>query len=1049
MAAELIWGDTATEVMSSEQTAWNTLAPLTKFYQAIIFTLGVSLPLVAILYIYFFHDPAWLFHDILVHETLIGLSSLLSGFVIFVAYQDFRTSRDPFLGCVALAFFGFTLLYATHGLTSRWADEHLSLFLMFGPGARLLMGAYLLMGLLRFTEPPQTERRRQQSVHWWVHVLLIVGLDLAIGLITFSADLHPERRRLVEAAALTTVLLAIFRVLFLWRTASLMQFQLSALLLFAQASLAFLLAQPWNAMWWLAHATFAAGFMVLGYAVTYAYQTTGSFKTTYSVAGLFRQLRARTDELSRSEATLRHQSHLLQSILDSLAEGVMVADPDGRIILANPAAREILGFAAPEDHFNQIQTLLDPFQAAAPTPRLPENLPLARALRGEKVDEEIIFLGQVRPPQGIWLSLSARPLKDGDSARQGGVMVFRDITQRRQTELERDRLAAELQNERARLEQILQQMPIGVSIADAPSGKLLFHNDEAVRLLRHPMRSTDDYEGYAQYGALHADGTPYEPKEYPIARALLHGEIVREEEMRYRRGDGTETFFAVSSAPIRSAAGEILAAVSTFSDISEMKRAEEALRTSESRYRQIMEQASDGIFILSRAGLFVEVNTRICEMLGYPCAELVNHPLSEFLLEEERETYLENLWVGAGGLSERWLRRKEGAPLPVEISARQLPGGRLLAIVRDITERKRAEETRAHLAAIVEYSEDAIEGLSLDGVITNWNRGAERLYGYTAEEVIGQPVSLLVPPERQEEVEFILNRIKRGEPVEGYETVKVCKRDLRKDVALTASPVKDETGQVIGGSVISRDITARKRAEEELRASREQLRALSAHLQSVREQERTSISIEIHDQLGAALTSLKWELELVEKSLIDCVDGKDHSEARESIAAMTNLIDTTISTVRRISAELRPGVLDDLGLIPAIEWQAQQFQARTGIRCRVRTQVEEVALSREKTTVLFRIFQEVLTNVMRHAGATEVSVDISVVGSRFCLEVQDNGRGIRESEKADPLALGILGMMERARSVGGAINITGKAGVGTVVEVCVSLDQPASDKEPL
>lgn len=235
----------------------------------------------------------------------------------------------------------------------------------------------------------------------------------------------------------------------------------------------------------------------------------------------------------------------------------------------------------------------------------------------------------------------------------------------------------------------------------------------------------------------------------------------------------------------------------------------------------------------------------------------------------------------------------------------------------------------------------------------------------------------------------------------------------------------------------------RKQAEAEATASREQLRALTARLQEAREEEGARISREIHDELGAALTGLRWDIESLEEALARQEDDDLPPPLAEKIAGMYTLIDETINVVRRISAELRPAILDDLGLTAAIEWQAQQFEARTGIEYRVVERVEADRLSRESATATFRIFQEILTNVMRHAGATRIAIRMWAKGDRFFLEVEDDGRGIRKDELKNTRSLGLLGMRERAHLAGGTLEIVGRKGQGTTVIVSVPLRRPA------
>jgi signal transduction histidine kinase len=226
----------------------------------------------------------------------------------------------------------------------------------------------------------------------------------------------------------------------------------------------------------------------------------------------------------------------------------------------------------------------------------------------------------------------------------------------------------------------------------------------------------------------------------------------------------------------------------------------------------------------------------------------------------------------------------------------------------------------------------------------------------------------------------------------------------------------------------------RKRAEDKLRRSLEQLRALSVYLQYVREDERIRISRQVHDELGQALTGLKMDLYWLTSRV-----PRKHRSAHEKIKAMSAHIDTTIQTVRRIATELRPGILDDLGLVAAIEWQAQEFQKRTGIECVVSSDLKEPILDQDLNTAFFRIFQETLTNIIRHAQASRVEVQLRQEQSSLVLEVRDNGRGVTEAELNDTRSIGVLGMRERAALLQGELQITGIPGEGTTVAVRIPL----------
>jgi PAS domain S-box-containing protein len=229
------------------------------------------------------------------------------------------------------------------------------------------------------------------------------------------------------------------------------------------------------------------------------------------------------------------------------------------------------------------------------------------------------------------------------------------------------------------------------------------------------------------------------------------------------------------------------------------------------------------------------------------------------------------------------------------------------------------------------------------------------------------------------------------------------------------------------------DITERKEAEEQLRASREQLRELTHYLESLREEERTRMAREIHDELGQTLTALKIDLSWLTGRL------PREEELLQKTESMYELVDDAIRSVKRISTELRPGALDDLGLADAIEWQTQQLAKRTGIRFKFSAGSDGIVLDRDRSTAIFRICQEALTNVVRHAEATRVSVTLRRRVGRVSLRISDNGKGIEASEILDPRAFGLIGMRERARVWGGEVKIGGARGKGTQVAVSIPL----------
>ena len=228
----------------------------------------------------------------------------------------------------------------------------------------------------------------------------------------------------------------------------------------------------------------------------------------------------------------------------------------------------------------------------------------------------------------------------------------------------------------------------------------------------------------------------------------------------------------------------------------------------------------------------------------------------------------------------------------------------------------------------------------------------------------------------------------------------------------------------------ARERTERKRTQQQLKESHDQLRSLSIYLQYVREEERTTIAREVHDELGQALTGLKLQLVWLTRHL-----PKQSRELREKANSIAAHIDDTIHAVQRIATALRPGILDTAGLVAAIEWQAHEFELQTGIHCEVRTHIQDTAWDQDLSTAFFRIFQEALTNVMRHAAANQVEVRLAEQNGSVVLEVKDNGRGILEAEVHNSKSIGLLGMQERAALLGGQVSWHGRPGHGTVVTV--------------
>jgi PAS domain S-box-containing protein len=475
----------------------------------------------------------------------------------------------------------------------------------------------------------------------------------------------------------------------------------------------------------------------------------------------------------------------------------------------------------------------------------------------------------------------------------------------------------------------------------------------------------------------------------------------------------------------------------------------------------------------------------------------------------------------------------------------------------------RSQATEAQLASIVEWSDDAIVGLSLEGEIRSWNRGAQRIFGHSEREALGRHITLIIPEERRAEEDEVLARIQRGDTVSHFETVRLGKDGRLLEISLTVSPVRDAAGRIVGASKVARDITARKRAEnalgeaqarlaaivdsamdavitvdegqrivlfnraaeqvfgvqrehalgtaldrflpsrfraahrghvqnfartgitsrrmgdvttlwalrsdgsefpieasisqavedgkrfftvilrdvtvrrqaeEALKRSEQELRELSARVLEAREEEKTRIARELHDELGQLLTALKMDLAWLRERL---AAPELLAKARE----MGEMLDQTVGATRRISADLRPLMLDDLGLVDAADWLVKDFAKRSGVKCETRLPEPEAldGVAKNVATAVYRAVQESLTNIGRHSGARNAWVLFSVDDAMIHVEIEDDGRGISPEDLAKARSLGLRGMRERFAYLGGSLEIAAAPRGGTRLRLRVPL----------
>jgi len=488
--------------------------------------------------------------------------------------------------------------------------------------------------------------------------------------------------------------------------------------------------------------------------------------------------------------------------------------------------------------------------------------------------------------------------------------------------------------------------------------------------------------------------------------------------------------------------------ITLFSDITSRKQADQALRESEEKYRSLFERSLDAVCLVAAEGTLLEANPAYLKLYGYEPSDIGRLNVKEHYEEpSQREEFLRAVAQdGAVFDVAVRLKKKDGTPMECQrtsVAVRDEDGNLVAvqSVIRDVTKARRAEqelrESELRFRSLVENTGVAVLVARTDETILDCNDAALQMLGYPREELLKTPVPELF--RRVEGRAAAPAQFERDGFIKALE-VEMKRRDGSPlHVLLTSAnvPLRGETVAMME----MQDITKRKRTEAALRESNERIRGYAAHLEKVREEERTGIARELHDRLGQALTAVKMDLTSMHDGL-----AKGQTVEPEKVAATIRLIDATTDDVRRISSELRPGILDDLGLVAAMEWQLQQFQERTGIRCEL-TAPDSPNLGRDRSTALYRIFQELLTNVARHAAAKTVRATFERDDSRYVLIVADDGKGMSEDAENQATSLGFVGIRERLASFGGALTVASAPGQGTQVTIAIPVDRRAPGSE--
>jgi len=526
-----------------------------------------------------------------------------------------------------------------------------------------------------------------------------------------------------------------------------------------------------------------------------------------------------------------------------------------------------------------------------------------------------------------------------------------------------------------------------------------------------------------------------------------------EGELGGKRKDGSCFDALVAASVVTDKDGQPIALISSFNDITTIKKSEKALQKSEERYRLLAENLNDIIWAMDMDFNYTYISPSVERLRGYTATEAMTMPWHKVMTENSYNRLLPTVATirdqyRSGGRFipdeplnlELELLKKDGSTFWAEVNANFVyeEESRPVSIIgttRDITERKKADHvlglSEQRYRTIFENTGTATIILDQDTTISIINTEFEALCGYSRQEVEG----------KKSWKEFCLQQDlagmkqyldkKRLDPEaapKNYEFGFIDRTGGIKNILLTVTLIPGTTTCV--ASLL--DITHSKKVQDALMHSREQLRNLHKHAQDLMERERVRVAREIHDELGQVLTALKIDLYCLRKKL---PAGLKDLQAKTS--HLLRSIDMTIQSVKRIIMDLRPGLLDHLGLAAAIEWQTQDFQERTGIVCEIRIEDPDICISKQQATEIFRIFQEALTNITRHANASRVCAALEEKDGCINMIVEDNGDGITEEQMNDPKSFGLMGIKERAFFCGGKVDIIGQKDRGTTVIVSI------------
>jgi PAS domain S-box-containing protein len=517
-------------------------------------------------------------------------------------------------------------------------------------------------------------------------------------------------------------------------------------------------------------------------------------------------------------------------------------------------------------------------------------------------------------------------------------------------------------------------------------------------------------------------------------------------ELIFIKKDGTPFPVEISSSVFTNSDGNEFTTL-IIRDITERVTAENKLKTSEEEYRGLFENSVMGISQAEPGGKFIRMNKAYAEMYGYPDPSIMLRDLAKgakllYSNPDDRKKVLEILdECGFMAPTEFELNRRNGEKFWALVSAKCVKDstGKLLYLQADhidITDRKKLEKEMysASLYArnLIEASLDPLVTISAEGKITDVNHATENITGIPRESLIGSDFADYFSDPLKARKGY--KKVFSEGVVKDYPLTIIHKNGKEIDVLYNATLFMDEAGKVQGVFAAARDIAELKKIEEELRKSKELLEKLNQHLIEVRDNERNEIALNLHDDLGQKLTAINLDIAWLKSRI-----GVQTKSVREKFEEMSSMIKETVESIRETSSLLRPAILFDLGLIPAIISQLGKFEKQTGIKCHLNFKPDEFKIEDSMALILYRILQESLTNIARHSEASATEIELVILKNKIEMIIEDNGKGIAKDKVNSLESMGIAGMKERVKSANGKIIIRGETGAGTQIKVIIPL----------